>query len=124
VARGDRLRGLAEAHVVGEQQASRKQEALHAFPLVGVEATFERTQLADGLEGRLLVAPMSLGPFELFEHERARRRRRIEEATVPCHEHLERGEQLPSSLWIDARGGLERLVRERTSHARHVSTRP
>src|SRR3989304_1016694 len=42
VAGGDRLRGLAEAHVVGEQEPPVRKEPLHGLALVGVESLLER----------------------------------------------------------------------------------
>ena len=49
---GDGLGGLAEPHVVRDHQPARGQEALHAFPLVGIELALQRVQgLLDG--GRL-----------------------------------------------------------------------
>ena len=41
VACRDRLRRLAQSHVVGEQQPSQGQEPLHAFALIGVEGSFQ-----------------------------------------------------------------------------------
>ena len=40
VAAGDRLGGLAQPHVVGQQQAARRQEPLDPLALVGVERRF------------------------------------------------------------------------------------
>jgi hypothetical protein len=36
-ARGNRLDGLAQAHLVGEQRAAGKREVQHAFALIGIE---------------------------------------------------------------------------------------
>jgi hypothetical protein len=44
VAGSDRLRGFAETHVVGQEQATPREEPLDAFALIGVERLFEGPQ--------------------------------------------------------------------------------
>ena len=48
VAAGDRLGGLAQPHVVGQQQAARRQEPLDPLALIGVERALQALErLAD-----------------------------------------------------------------------------
>ena len=46
VAGGNRLRGLAETHVVGQEQASAREEPLNAVALIGIERLLEGAQRA------------------------------------------------------------------------------
>jgi hypothetical protein len=41
MARGNRLRGLAETHVVGKEQASPQEESFDAFLLIAIERLLE-----------------------------------------------------------------------------------
>ena len=60
VARGDRLRGLAQSHVVGQEEAARVQEPLDALALIGVERRFMPAEsLADLGGGERLLDDQS-----------------------------------------------------------------
>ena len=67
VARGDRLRGLPETHVVGEQEPSTREEPLDSFSLVRVESLLQgperllqAAQVHGALEGALGATPVLL----------------------------------------------------------------
>jgi hypothetical protein len=42
VAGGNRLRGLAKTHVIGQQQAAVHEESFDTLPLIGIERLLER----------------------------------------------------------------------------------
>ena len=107
VARGDRLRGLAQAHVVGQEQSSRRQEALDPLALIRVERPLQalerRLQLGGG--HRLLHDPFQ--PLALADQEGAEGR---VGPVTPCAG----GEQLQQRL--DEGQAFRRIVREGSPH--------
>ena len=62
VAAGDRLRGLAQPHVVGQQEPPGLQEPLHALALIGIERALQPLSAGLLLGGpeRLLDDPLEL----------------------------------------------------------------
>ena len=66
VADGDRLRGLAETHVVGQEQASPREEPLDAFALIGVERLLEGPQRTVQLGSRARGLDLAREPRALF----------------------------------------------------------
>ncbi len=74
VARGDRLRGLAQAHIVGQEEPTGGQEPSDAFALIGVERAFQAPKsVADLGRGRRLLDDQ-LESMALVDEQGAKRR--------------------------------------------------
>ena len=78
VARRDRLRRLAEPHVVGEEQATRGKEALHALALVRVERALQRGERGQRGLHRGAARGEAAGALLLLADDRGGGRRRLE----------------------------------------------
>jgi hypothetical protein len=121
VARRDRLRRLAESHVVGQEQPSRVQEPADAFALIRKQFLLETTQQPIELAVRQhLAAPQLLS----FASEQ-RQQRGLGEPRIPRargEQHLHR---LTSTLRVRRPRAVDRHARGRAlKHARDRARYP